>query len=366
MDTNLPSAPDGYSLIQKIGRGGYSEVWKGVHIESQMEVAIKIFRKSGLTKESDIAIVRNEIEIHQSLSHRYVVQLFDVKETLFNFYLIMELVPSGTLNDLIKTEAFLIEKDFQSYFAQIIAALDYLHNEKNIGHMDLKPQNVLLDEDNNIRISDFGLSKKFPTDSIQNPKQGTLHYFAPERLTSKVVTKAVDIWSIGVILFYGLTGEFPFEGMTKNELIQNILNTEPRYPDFLPNSIIDLLKGMLKKDPTERMTLNDIKQNEWVANALKQEPPLIVKYAALCPKNLRFLETIKGQNRLHTLGSTSSPGIRQRHSEAMLRLFSSGKFKAIEPDDSKKKSRHHRTMRSETNPKISISQSTPSDLKLQN
>ena len=359
-----PSSPEGYELIEMIGKGGFSEVWKAIHKKTHTEVAIKIFRKSALTQEIDISIVRNEIELHRMLSHRYIVQLFDFSETVFNFYFIMEYVSCGTLFDLIKKHSFLEEKTFQPIFAQIILALDYLHSKQNIGHMDLKPQNVLLDEDNNIRLSDFGLSKKFTEESIPNPKQGTLHYFAPERLSSKTITKAVDIWSLGVILYYALVGCHPFDGSNKNSIIKKILNTEPDYPIFLRKDIINLLRGMLTKDPSARMTIEDIKQNNWVKEALLREPPLYVKYAALCPRNVRLLEAITGQSKLTCSGCGSTPGIRQKNSEAMLKLFSSGKFKALSSETKSKsnRSRKHRSIKD--TPTMHVSRSMPSDLVL--
>ena len=357
-----PSAPDGYELIEMVGRGGYSEVWKAVHKATNTEVAIKIFRKSAITKDSDIAVVRNEIEIHRLLSHRYIVQLFDFSETVFNFYFIMEFVPCGTLADMIKKHSFLDAKTFQPIFAQIILALDYLHSKLNIGHMDLKPQNILLDEDTNIRISDFGLSKKFTDDSIPNPKQGTLHYFAPERLSSDTVTKAVDIWSLGVILYYALVGAFPFEGSTRKSIMKKIVSSEPDYPAFLGKDISELLHGMLTKNPLERMTIEDIKMNKWVKEALLREPPLFVKYAALCPRNVRLLETITGKNKLTCAGCVSTPGMRKKSSEAMLKLFSSGKFKALSTENKSKSNntRKHRTINA-TN-QMHVSRSMPSDL----
>jgi serine/threonine protein kinase len=149
---------------------------------------------------------------------------------------------------------------------QITAGLQYLHNH-NIIHRDIKPENILMDSNDNVYLTDFGVSEFFcEKNMMTNMRKGTLLFFSPELFNSneKLNGIMIDIWALGVTLFAMLYGYLPFNGDSFFEIKQNILNEEPIYPDYATEIQKDLFNRFFCKDPSKRITLDEIRLHKFM------------------------------------------------------------------------------------------------------
>ena len=187
--------------------------------------------------------------------------------------LIMEYVPGGELTEYVqermKDGYGLTETEARRIFAQLVDAVEYCHNHCII-HRDLKPENVLLAnaETRMIKLIDFGISGGNSDGSKDSTTAGSLYVLPPEALKAQRVDAdpAIDIWSMGVILYFCIYGTIPFRGGTEKEIINNIIKKKPPFPKGkkkISESCINLILQMLNKDPKSRIKMNDIYADEW-------------------------------------------------------------------------------------------------------
>ena len=176
----------------------------------------------------------------------------------------MEFIEKGNLLEFVNKTGKFDENTAKYYFSQIISVLEYLHNEKQIAHRDIKCENVLLDKYNNIRIIDFGLSNSFNSKSPNMETTcGSPAYAAPEMVLNHPYSCITDIWSTGILLFAICAGYLPFDDSHLQRLLNKILYTEVTYPTFFSSNLNELLSKMLLKDPSSRFNLENIKSHPW-------------------------------------------------------------------------------------------------------
>lgn len=264
-----------YNILHKLGYGAYSNVFLGIHRFSGMKVAIKIIQKNtdeNIQENKYLDILR-ETKIFQSLNHPNIVKLFEFFEDEKNFYFVEEFCEHGTVAQYIHNFGFSEGPDCKLIFLQLINAISYLHNYAGILHCDIKAENVLLDNNNNVKLTDFGLAYSHKDDNNNNiftdsnfytKIKGTPAYIAPEILEGGSNSIQSDIWSIGVFLYYIVTGSLPFEDdLELDGLIHTIIKMKPYYPSYLSTDVIQLLTKLLKKNPNERINLEQIKNSSW-------------------------------------------------------------------------------------------------------
>jgi serine/threonine protein kinase len=253
-----------FILERPIGSGGFATVYLGRHNWANVQVAVKSISKDSLS--SDQARVRfgREVSIQRSLHHPFINELFDVIETDTHYHLILELVVGGSLLDRIKKARVLDEETARHYFVELLSAIEYLHEKGGAAHRDLKCENILIDRLDNIRIIDFGLSRKAEDEKFRT-LCGSPDYAAPEILESCGYTQTVDIWDLGIILYAMVVGRLPFADTSIAMTLQKIRLQEPEYPGTLSPAILDLLQKLLRKDPAERIDIRGIKAHPWLA-----------------------------------------------------------------------------------------------------
>lgn len=211
----------------------------------------------------------------QTLKHPNIVRLYDVIETDKYIGIILEYASGGELFDHILAHRYLREKDACKLFSQLISGVWYIH-QKKIVHRDLKLENLLLDRNRNVIITDFGFANRFEhrSDDLMQTSCGSPCYAAPELVISDglYVGSAVDIWSCGVILYAMLAGYLPFDddpanpdGDNINLLYKYIVNTPLSFPDYISPEARDLLSIMLVPDPARRADLPTIMGHKWLA-----------------------------------------------------------------------------------------------------
>ncbi len=210
--------------------------------------------------------------------HPNIVKLLDHFENSEYIYIVMEYISGGTLNQYIKNHYFYIsESEAANIISQIGNGLKYLHNY-GIVHRDLKTDNIMLTKNNEngiIKIMDFGLSK------IVGPKEGlidgygTLNYCAPEVLMREPYNKQIDIWSLGIILYYMLVGHFPFQGNNEDIIAKNIVYQPLKFDEQewenKSRNVINLIEKSLEKKPSKRINIDDFLKHPWLKKTLKQK-----------------------------------------------------------------------------------------------
>ncbi|CAA9995334.1 unnamed protein product [Nesidiocoris tenuis] len=272
-----------YRLLDSIGQGSYGLVKLAYSEEDDTNYAMKILSKKKLLKKAGIFSVQNqnrkgvnpldriyrEVAVLKKLHHPNIVKLVEVLDDPVedNLYMVFELVKRGEVLHL-PTDTPLSEDKAWEYFRDVVLGLEYLHFQRII-HRDIKPSNLLLGENGHVQIADLSVCNEFDgIDACLNNSAGTPAFTAPEAIstTTHFSGRAYDIWSLGATLFGFIYGRVPFEGSSVPAVYHNIRNS----PLVLPKSpntseeLKDLIRKMLEKDPTKRITLSQIKEHKWV------------------------------------------------------------------------------------------------------
>ncbi|TMS36092.1 hypothetical protein L596_003347 [Steinernema carpocapsae] len=252
-----------YEVESTIGKGNYAVVKLARHSITRTEVAIKIVDKTRLDNEN-LAKIFREIEILKRLDHPNIVKLYQVMETQKMIYLVMEYAKNGEMYEFIAKQKRLNECEAREKFWQIISAIDYCHKH-NIVHRDLKAENLLLDANNNMKIADFGFSNYYTKGSLLGTFCGSPPYAAPEVFEGQQYAgPEIDVWSLGVVLYILICGVLPFEGSTLPILRERVLSGRFRVPFFMSIDCENLIRRMLKVDPSKRITIDQIKSHKWM------------------------------------------------------------------------------------------------------
>ncbi|KAM4862361.1 sperm motility kinase 2B-like [Urocitellus parryii] len=246
-----------YEFLKVIGRGGYGQVSLALHRLSGAQVAVK-----ALDLEVENIPAFNEPKIMMSLEHPNVVQLFHVIGTESTIYMVMEHVGGGRLLDHI-TRGMQVE-EVRRVFRQILCAVGYLH-DKGIVHRDLKPENIMLDTRGQVKLIDFGAATWFSAGEKLRRVWGTLPYLAPEGvLRQEYEGPPMDVWSLGVILYFMLTRSLPFDSTSSEDLLKRITHARYRVPDSVPVGARRLIHSILTVKPPKRPTVKQISGHPWL------------------------------------------------------------------------------------------------------
>jgi len=273
-----------YDLRDEIGQGMCGTVRRAIHRISGNMVAVKVIAignaggmnrtLSKISKEGVLdPNIQAEASILQSLNHPYIVKLLDLFiDPGKAVYIVMELLHGGDLFDRIVQKSRYSEVESKRVMRRILAAVHYLHQDRDIVHRDLKPENVLLvsrNDDITVKLTDFGLAKSITEDGLKT-FCGTPQYFAPEVLRRRTTVagrgrygKEADIWSLGVILYILICGAPPFDATMDSSASTRISFGGPIWKTT-SKSAIDLITKMLTADPSKRISVVDACSHEWI------------------------------------------------------------------------------------------------------
>jgi len=274
---------DSYEMLDDIGSGSYGTIKLGVDLKTKIKVAIKIVQKSKLTKE-ELNLVATEIDVLKFCKHPNIINFLDHFENSEYIFIIMEYIKYGDLGSYtkkLKKEKVLISEEVAARIAiQMADGLNYLHRF-GIVHRDLKMENIMISKINNnqiveIKILDFGLSKIIGPNEKSGERYGTLFYLSPEICVDQPHNKSTDIWSFGILVYFLLAGEFPFDDDSKNKktIAKKIVNNPLEFPakrwQNRSKEVMLLIDSCLQKDMNKRITTLQILKSDWFKLFIKK------------------------------------------------------------------------------------------------
>ncbi|XP_076068674.1 unc-51 like kinase 3 homolog Aduk [Oratosquilla oratoria] len=258
----------GYVMGEKLGSGTFADVYKAFSQSTKREVvAIKCVRKANLSSTSVNNLV-TEIELLKNLKHENIVEMKNFMWDDNYIYVVMEYCSGGDLSNFIRSRQRLPESICSRFLQQLACALQYMR-EKNISHLDLKPQNILLSSKKNpvLKIGDFGLAQHLQEEEVNCAIKGSPLYMAPEILLKHSYDAKVDLWSVGVILYECLFGHAPYSSKTFKELSEKIQTEKPitiPYGSNISKECADLLTRCLQRDPSNRIDFDDFFKHSFI------------------------------------------------------------------------------------------------------
>jgi beta-lactam-binding protein with PASTA domain/predicted Ser/Thr protein kinase len=277
-----------YRVVRKIGAGGMADVYLAEDTHLGRNVALKLLHARFAQDREFVERFRREASSAAGLQHPNVVGVYDRGEFDGTYYIAMEYCEGRSLKDIVARTAL----DPQRAIAiakQILVAARFAHR-RNVIHRDLKPQNVILDDEDNVKVTDFGIARAGASDITEvGAIMGTAQYLSPEQAQGRPVTEASDLYSIGIVLFEMLTGHAPFDGDSAVAVALKHVNQEPSSPrEFVPELPPELEAVVLKslaKDPAHRYRDADsfIKDLEVVEQRLRQGPVDVESTAVFAP-----------------------------------------------------------------------------------
>eukprot|EP00045_Choanoeca_perplexa_P001872 m.22138 g.22138 ORF g.22138 m.22138 type:complete len:410 (+) comp11208_c0_seq2:254-1483(+) len=262
---------NGYDVHETIGVGGYSKVKLAVHRSTGQKYAVKIISKGKAPAGYLSKFLPREISALRRIKHPNVAGLHDLLDTPDRVYLVMEYAPRGDLLEYINQGGSLSEDEARKLFYQMITAVNYCHGLRVV-HRDLKCENMLLDNDLNILVSDFGFATVVPSTSSKLMTHcGSYAYAAPEILTGQPYQgNKSDAWSLGIILFAMTCGRLPYNDKTIKVLMAGI-KRKLDFPRRISRELQDFIERILVLDPQWRASVPEMLQHPWMANyAAKQ------------------------------------------------------------------------------------------------
>lgn len=250
----------GYELVELIGTGGFGAVFRAKQAVVGREVAVKVILPEHASAPMFIRRFETEAQLVARLEHPYIVPLYDYWRDPQGAYLVMRYLRGGSLTDLIKERGSLSLEQAGRMLNQIASALAVAH-QNGVVHRDLKPDNILIDETNNYYLSDFGIAKDLGQSADTNLTQtgtiiGSPAYLSPEQIKGDPITNLSDVYSLGILLHYTLTGEHPYPGKTPTAmLVHQMQDPMPRLNlklDNVPDELEEVLQRATAKDPDMR------------------------------------------------------------------------------------------------------------------
>ena len=311
---------DNYDVIKQLGKGGYGKVYRVMNKKTKEIRACKHLSKLSI---KNLEKFQREIEILRKADHPNIIKLYEIFESKRSYYLIMEECKGGEVFDRIiehiQKKDMYSEKDASIILRQMMSAVEYCHNN-GIAHRDLKPENLLYlndgPEDNNpIKVIDFGLSQVISPQRKLKTKVGTAYYVSPEILNGAYSEKC-DIWSAGVILYILLSGDPPFNGPSDLAIYKKIAEMKFDFPENKWSRISDEAKDLIKHmiaPENKRYSAREVMEHAWMKvtseniTNLNFDPSFLVDYARSNPfkkMTLLFIASRLDESEIDSLKKT--------------------------------------------------------------
>ena len=253
----------GYILGKTIGTGAYGKVKTAHALKMSKQVAVKIIHKRTAPQDMLSKFLPREIETMKLLDHQNVIKLYEVITTEDVLFLVMELAEGGDLLDFINSRKYLSEPTARALFTDLTNGLAACHGV-NVVHRDLKCENLLLDSQLRLKLSDFGFARTFERGKTLETYCGSYAYAAPEVILGEPYNgEAADIWSIGVILYAMVVGKLPFKDSDVKTLLGDV-GTKLVFPNRVSQECSNLVRRILAFASKDRISLEMIAKHPWM------------------------------------------------------------------------------------------------------
>lgn len=258
-----------YEILEKIGTGGMSDVYKAKDHKLNRFVAVKVLKQEFGENANFVSKFRIEAQAAAGLMHPNIVNVYDVGEEGGIHYIVMELVEGITLKKYIEKKARLSVKEAVSIAIQVSMGIEAAHNN-HIIHRDIKPQNIIISKEGKVKVTDFGIAKAATSNTITSNVMGSVHYTSPEQARGGYSDEKSDIYSLGITMFEMLTGRVPFNGETTVAIaikhIQEEMPSPREYVSEIPISVEQIVCKCCQKSPDRRYQsmaelVTDLKQS---------------------------------------------------------------------------------------------------------
>lgn len=244
-----------YEIIEQVGAGGMSYVYKAKDHKLNRYVAVKVLKSEFSENKGFVSKFRVEAQAAAGLAHPNIVNVYDVGEDNGLHYIVMELVEGITLKEYIEKKARLSVKEAISIAIQVSMGIEAAHNN-HIIHRDIKPQNIIISREGKVKVTDFGIARAATSNTITSNVMGSVHYTSPEQARGGYSDEKSDIYSLGITMFEMLTGRVPFNGETTVSVaIKHIQDEMPSPRDFVPEipaSVEQIIFKCTQKSPDRR------------------------------------------------------------------------------------------------------------------
>ena len=264
-----------YAKGKFLGKGGFAKCYEATDLDTGQVYALKVVSRQTVAKSRALAKLKTEIIIHRTLDHPRIVKFISTFDDVDNIYMVLELCPNQSLNELVKRKRRVSEAEVSYYIRQLVEGLLYLKTV-NVIHRDLKLGNLFLSSSHGLKIGDFGLAAKLDFEGQKRHTVcGTPNYIAPEILESHGTATPprghsfpVDVWSLGVIMFTMLVGKPPFEDADVKSTYDRIKGCRYTWPEnvFVSSAAKGLVGWILRNEPKSRPSLEDILHHPWITN----------------------------------------------------------------------------------------------------
>ncbi|CAG7889461.1 unnamed protein product [Brassica rapa] len=260
-----------YELGRRLGSGSFAKVHLARSIETNELVAVKIIdKKKTIDSNMEPRIIREIDAMRRLRDHPNILKIHEVMATKSKIYIVMELASGGELFSKLLRRGRLPESTARRYFQQLASALQFSHRD-GVAHRDVKPQNLLLDREGNLKVSDFGLSAlpEHLQNGLLHTACGTPAYTAPEVISRRGYDGAkADAWSCGVILFVLLVGEVPFDDSNIASMYRKIQRRDYKFPSWISKQAKSIIYQMLDPNPVTRMGIETVMKTTWFKKSL--------------------------------------------------------------------------------------------------
>ena len=246
---------DRYEIIDKVGSGGMSDVYKALDHKLNRYVAVKVLKDEFSEDKSFVSKFKVEAQSAAGLAHPNIVNVFDVGDENGIYFIVMELVEGITLKKYVEKKGKLPVKEAVSIAIQIAQGIEAAHNN-HIIHRDIKPQNVIISREGKVKVTDFGIARAASANTINSNAMGSVHYISPEQARGGYIDEKSDIYSLGISLYEMLTGKVPFEGDSTVTIALQHINEEMPSPKLevpeLPISVEKIVEKCTQKKSERR------------------------------------------------------------------------------------------------------------------
>lgn len=255
-----------YEIVEEIGVEHLGRLFKVVKIEKNRLYAMKVYSKVYLQQISGVKFAVTEYRILKKAKHPFILSFHQSFQSQNHLYLVVEYCPNGTLRNHLDLRKRFDEDEARIYLAEAVLALDYLH-KTDIVYRNLKPETIYLDKLGHIRLTNFHLSKENVSDS--NPVKsfcGSPAYMAPEILHKQATNQALDMYSLGSLLYEMLTGMPPYYNEDTQILYKNIKSAKLTFPSFISENARDLISQLMNRNPAKRPMTSQMKKMKFFEN----------------------------------------------------------------------------------------------------